>query len=85
MTHRSSDPRPGDRVQILIEDSSFHGVEGTVRNIYQDGPKLAVSIVVHVMDATPFIKANVPLAPDGGYHTFALLEEIDIIKRSLYS
>jgi len=82
MTQRSSDPRPGDQVMIHITDSPFNTLKGTIRNVYQD--TLAVSIVVHPTEATDFMKANVPLAPDGGYHILAGPEEYEIIQRRTY-
>lgn len=71
MNVRSKDPRPGDLVQILIEDSPFYNLPGTVRNVYKDIEKneITCSVVVHIKDTTEFIRKNVPRAPDGGFHT----------------
>jgi len=85
MTHRSDDPRPGDRARILIEDSIWTNLEGTVRNVYREKGGMAVSVVVHPLDATHYIREHVPVAPDGGFHVMCNRREIDIIQRSLYS
>lgn len=83
---RSKDPRPGDRVKILLEDSIWHGLVGTIRHVYKNTgkPEVVVSIVVHPSEATDFIRQTVPVAPDGGFHTMALSTEIDIIQRRIY-
>lgn len=68
---RSRDPRPGDRVMILIPDSPFTEIPATVRNVYKDVERneITCSVVVHPRDASEAMKQTVARAPDGGYHT----------------
>ena len=85
MNQRSTDPRPGDRVKIQLEDSIFTGLEGTVRNVYKQDRQLVLSVVVHPTDASDFIRKTLPAAPDGGYHTILTRNEVDILKRSIHT